>query len=152
VSQASEILGTRRATEQFGDGRVHVRNHVAVQAIGNHIDVGVISLGSGLPLIHAGKLRLLGFAAPAREKGDAAEYPTVREQGLDVIADNPFTVVLPAGLSAEQIAFWQDALDKVVADPTLCAICSARPGRCGRCAIPKRSNGCRTNTRRIAKF
>ena len=90
---------------------------VAVQAIGNHIDVGVISLGSGLPLIQSGKLRLLGIAAPDREDGDAAKYPTVREQGLDVIADNPFTVVLPGGLSPEQIAFWQDALDKVVANP-----------------------------------
>lgn len=90
---------------------------VAVQAIGNHIDVGVISLGSGQSLIQSGKLRLLGIAAPEREDGDAAKYPTVREQGLDVIADNPFTVVLPGGLSPEQIAFWQDALDKVVANP-----------------------------------
>ncbi len=90
---------------------------VAVQAIGNHIDVGVISLGSGLPLIRSGKLRLLGIAAPAREEGDAAQYPTVREQGLDVIADNPFTVVLPSGLSQEQIAFWQQAIEKVAADP-----------------------------------
>ncbi|MGN6572306.1 MAG: Bug family tripartite tricarboxylate transporter substrate binding protein [Pseudolabrys sp.] len=90
---------------------------VAVQAIGNHIDVGVISLGSGLPLIQSGKLRLLGIAAPEREDGDAAKYPTVREQGLDVIADNPFTVVLPGGLSPEQIAFWKDALNKVVAHP-----------------------------------
>jgi putative tricarboxylic transport membrane protein len=90
---------------------------VAVQAIGNHIDVGAISLGSGLPLIQSGKLRLLGIAAPEREEDDAAKYPTVREQGLDVIADNPFTVVLPGGLSREQIAFWQSALDKVVANP-----------------------------------
>lgn len=90
---------------------------VAVQAIGNHVDVGVISLGSGLPLIRSGKLRLLGIAAPQRGEGDAARYPTLREQGLDVIADNPFTVVLPNGLSPEQIAFWQQALDKVMNDP-----------------------------------
>ena len=90
---------------------------VAVQAMGNHIDVGVISLGSGLPLIRSGKLRLLGIAAPERGEGDAAKYPTLREQGLDVIADNPFTVVLPNGMSPEQIAFWQRALDKVVNQP-----------------------------------
>jgi len=112
LAKALGALPSKLVTVVFTSG-----TDVAVQAIGNHIDVGVISLGSGLPLIQSGKLRLLGIAAPEREEGEAAKYPTVREQGLDVIADNPFTVVLPGGLSPEQIAFWQDALDKVVADP-----------------------------------
>ena len=39
---------------------------VAAQAAGRHVDVGVTSIGSPMPLIQAGKLRMLGIAAPER--------------------------------------------------------------------------------------
>ncbi len=90
---------------------------VSTQAAGNHIDVGVTSIGSPMPLIEAGKLRMLGIAAPERQPGDLAKYPTLREQGLDVVTANPYTVVVPNGLTPEQIAFWVGALDKVLEDP-----------------------------------
>jgi putative tricarboxylic transport membrane protein len=90
---------------------------VAAQAAGNHIDVGVTSIGSSMPLIESGKLRMLGIAAPERQAGELAKYPTLREQGLDVVTANPYTVVVPSGLSQEQIAFWMKALDKVLNDP-----------------------------------
>jgi len=90
---------------------------VSAQAAGNHIDVGVTSIGSSMPLIRAGKLRMLGIAAPERQPGELAKYPTLREQGLDVVTANPYTVVVPNGLTPEQIAFWVKALDKVLDDP-----------------------------------
>jgi putative tricarboxylic transport membrane protein len=90
---------------------------VSAQAAGNHIDVGVTSIGSSMPLIEAGKLRMLGIAAPERQSGELAKYPTLREQGLDVVTANPYTVVVPNGLTSEQIAFWVKALDKVIEDP-----------------------------------
>jgi putative tricarboxylic transport membrane protein len=90
---------------------------VSAQAAGNHIDVGVTSIGSPMPLIQAGKLRMLGIAAPERQPGELAKYPTLREQGLDVVTANPYTVVVPNGLTPEQIAFWVKALDKVLEDP-----------------------------------
>jgi putative tricarboxylic transport membrane protein len=90
---------------------------VSAQAAGNHIDVGVTSIGSPMPLIQAGKLRMLGIAAPDRQPGELAQYPTLREQGLDVVTANPYTVVVPNGLTPEQIAFWVKALDKVLEDP-----------------------------------
>jgi putative tricarboxylic transport membrane protein len=90
---------------------------VSAQAAGNHIDVGVTSIGSPMPLIQAGKLRMLGIAAPERQLGELAKYPTLREQGLDVVTANPYTVVVPNGLTSEQIAFWVKALDKVLEDP-----------------------------------
>jgi putative tricarboxylic transport membrane protein len=90
---------------------------VSAQAAGNHIDVGVTSIGSPMPLIQAGKLRMLGIAAPERQKGELAKYPTLREQGLDVVTANPYTVVVPNGLTQDQIAFWVKALDKVLEDP-----------------------------------
>jgi putative tricarboxylic transport membrane protein len=90
---------------------------VSAQAAGNHIDVGVTSIGSPMPLIQAGKLRMLGIAAPERQPGELAKYPTLREQGLDVVTANPYTIVVPNELTPEQIAFWVKALDKVLEDP-----------------------------------
>jgi putative tricarboxylic transport membrane protein len=90
---------------------------VAAQAAGNHIDVGVTSIGSPMPLILGGKIRVLGIASPERLPGELAQYPTLREQGLDVVTANTYTVLLPNGLKPEQIAFWAQALDEVLVDP-----------------------------------
>jgi putative tricarboxylic transport membrane protein len=90
---------------------------VAAEAAGNHIDVGETSIGSAMPLIQGGKLRMLGIASPERLPGELAKYPTLREQGVDVVTANSYTVLVPNGLTAEQIAFWLRALDRVMADP-----------------------------------
>ncbi len=89
---------------------------VAAQAAGGHIDVGLTSIGSPYPLIQSGKLRMLGIAAPQRLPGELAKYPTVREQGLDVVTPNSYTVLVPLGLQQAQIDFWMKALDKVLED------------------------------------
>jgi putative tricarboxylic transport membrane protein len=90
---------------------------VSAQAAGNHIDVGVTSIGSPIPLIEAGMLRMLGIAAPERQAGELAKYPTLVEQGIDVVTANSYTVLLPNGLTPEQMEFWSRALDRVIADP-----------------------------------
>jgi putative tricarboxylic transport membrane protein len=89
---------------------------VSAQVAGGHVDVGLTSVGSPMPLIQAGKLRMLGIAAPERMGGDLAAYPTLREQGLDVVTANSYTVLVPNGLTPEQIAFWTRALEKVLVD------------------------------------
>src|SRR5262249_46056639 len=86
------------------------------QAAGGHVDVGLTSIGSPMPLIAAGKLRVLGIAAPARVDGEGAPYPTLHEQSLDGVTANYHTPLLPNGFTAEQIAFWTRALDKVIVD------------------------------------
>jgi putative tricarboxylic transport membrane protein len=90
---------------------------VAAQVSGGHIDVGITSMGSAMPLIEAGKIRFLGIAAPERMGGKLAEVPTLKEQGVDVIVANSYNVLLPTGLTPEQIAFWTKALDVVLDDP-----------------------------------
>jgi len=90
---------------------------VSAQVAGGHVDIGITSIGSAMPLIAAGKLRMLGIASPARIDGELASFPTLREQGLDVVTANSYTVLVPNGLTPEQIAFWTGALDKVLADP-----------------------------------
>jgi putative tricarboxylic transport membrane protein len=65
-------------------------------------------------MIQAGKLRMLGIAAPERLPGELANVPTVREQGMDAVTANSYTVLLPNDLKPEQIEFWSRALDKVL--------------------------------------
>lgn len=89
---------------------------VSAQVAGNHVDVGETSIGSAMPLILGGKNRMLGIASPERLPGELAKYPTLREQGIDVVTANSYTVVLPNGLRPEQIKFWLGALDRVLVD------------------------------------
>ena len=112
VGKAVGAPANKLVTVVFNSG-----SDVAAQAAGGHIDVGLTSIGSPYPLIEAGKLRMLGIAAPERLPGALAKYPTVREQGLDVVTANSYTVLVPNGLKPEQIEFWSKALDKVLDDP-----------------------------------
>jgi putative tricarboxylic transport membrane protein len=112
VGRAVGATAKKLVTVVFDSG-----SDVAVQAAGGHIDVGVTSLGSSMPLIMGGKLRMLGIASPQRLSGALARYPTLREQGIDVVTANPYTVLVPNGLTPQQIAFWAQAIDKVLVDP-----------------------------------
>jgi putative tricarboxylic transport membrane protein len=82
----------------------------AIQVAGGHLDVGVQSPGSALQLIQSGKLRFLGVAGHRRHGGALASVPTMREQGVDVIANVFYTVFGPRGLDPAQTAFWDAAL------------------------------------------
>jgi len=86
----------------------------AIQVAGGHLDVGVQSPGSALNLIQAGKLRFIGVAGPRRHAGALAHVPTMREQGVDVIANVFYTIFGPRGMDAAQLAFWDDALSSVM--------------------------------------
>lgn len=86
----------------------------AIQVAGGHLDVGVQSPGSALQLTQSGKLRFLGVAGPRRHSGALANVPTLREQGVDVIANVFYTIFGARGMDAAQIAFWDEALTSVM--------------------------------------
>jgi putative tricarboxylic transport membrane protein len=111
VAKASGAAPGKVVTVVYNSG-----SDVAAQVAGGHVDVGLTSIGSQMPLVQAGKLRVLGIASPERIAGELAQYPTVREQGLDVVTANSYTVLVPNGLTVEQIAFWTHALDKAIED------------------------------------
>lgn len=82
--------------------------------LGGHIDVMVSSSGSVLALVQSGQLRVIAVAAGKRMGGAFAHAPTFREQGLNttgIAAWRGFHG--PRGLSAAQIAFWDEAMTKV---------------------------------------
>jgi len=109
VGRAAGASWQKLVTVVFNSG-----SDVAAQAAGHHVDVGLTSIGSPYPMIQAGRLRMLGIAAPERLPGELAQVPTVREQGMDVVTANSYTVLVPNDLKPEQIEFWAKALDKVL--------------------------------------
>ena len=61
VGRAVGATAKKLVTVVFDSG-----SESSVQAAGGHIDVGVTSIGSSMPLIMGGKLRMLGIASPQR--------------------------------------------------------------------------------------
>jgi putative tricarboxylic transport membrane protein len=59
-----------------------------------------------LPHIKSGKLRALAISSPRRLSGDLAQVPTWRESGVDAVFDTWRGMVGPKGMSAGQIAYW----------------------------------------------
>jgi len=78
--------------------------------MGGHIGVVATPAASALPGVQNGALRMLAVAAPRRLEGPLAGVPTWKELGFDVVVANWRPVIGPRGMSAEQIAYWEDKL------------------------------------------
>lgn len=84
--------------------------------IGGHVDVVSATAPVILPQVVAGKLRVLASAAAEPGTGALAGIKTWREQGVpaDYVSYNG--VMLPPGVNAEQIHYWEEALRRVSQD------------------------------------
>ncbi len=86
--------------------------------LGGHVDVMVSSSGSVLQLVQSGQMRVLAVAAAQRMGGVFANAPTFKEQGLNTVGIAAWRGFHgPKGLTAAQLAFWDDALAKVTDSP-----------------------------------
>lgn len=88
-----------------------------VALLGGNVDVVSATGPTVMPQVQAGKVRVLASAAPQRGSGLMAAVPTWREQGVaaDYVSFNG--VLLPGGVDAEQIRFWENALRQVAQSP-----------------------------------
>jgi putative tricarboxylic transport membrane protein len=82
--------------------------------LGGHVDLISSAANNVIPHLAAGKMRVLGIAAPQRLSGVFANVPTWKEQGIDVHITNWRLLAGPKGLSAAQVAYWDAALAKLV--------------------------------------
>jgi putative tricarboxylic transport membrane protein len=89
----------------------------AAAMLGGHIDVGVVAPATIIPLLAAGKARVLGIAAPQRQGGAFAAAPTLREQGVDAVYFSWRGFMGPKGLTSGQMAFWDQAFAQMVKAP-----------------------------------
>jgi len=89
----------------------------ATAMLGGHVDVLVGTPGTVLPHINGGKARALGISGPERQKGAYATVPTLREQGVDAVYYSWRGFLTTKGVTAPQIAFWEQAFARVVQEP-----------------------------------
>lgn len=82
--------------------------------LGGHVQAVTISLGEALEQYKAGNIRILGISAEKRLTGDAANIPTWKEQGINMTFPHWRGVMGPAGMTPEEIAYWDETLGKMV--------------------------------------
>lgn len=85
--------------------------------MGKHVDAVASSVSAAYQNVVAGNLRILAVSSPARLKGVLADVPTMAESGLDVGGvSNCRYIYAPKGITAEQRAFWENAMAAVNED------------------------------------
>lgn len=83
-------------------------------AAGGHVDVMAATPATVMPLVQAGKVRIIGIASNTRLKGAAASVPTLKDQGIDAVFDIPRGFIGSRGLSAEQVRYWDGVFARLV--------------------------------------
>lgn len=81
--------------------------------LGGHVDATASSASTVASQVQSGALRIIAVAGPQRLKA----YPGVatwKEQGVAAVFANWRGVIGPKGMTAPQIAYWDDLLGKVV--------------------------------------
>jgi putative tricarboxylic transport membrane protein len=90
-------------------------NSQALTALmGGHVDMSSMSFAQAWTQLQGGKVRILGMAADKRGAGPLADIPTWKEQGFDVEFYNTRFMLGTKGITAEQTAFWDNALKRVL--------------------------------------
>lgn len=82
--------------------------------LGGHIQMVSTGAGNAAPHMAAGKLHILGVSSGQRLPGTMATVPTWKEQGVELVYGSWRSIVGPKGLTAEQAAFWESAMRRVV--------------------------------------
>lgn len=85
----------------------------ATAVLGGHVQVITSSIPIVIEHARAGRMRMLGVAAPKRLPGDMKDVPTWREQGIEAEFRNWRGVLAPKGLTREQMAWWEQTLAAV---------------------------------------
>lgn len=93
----------------FGSG-----GEATTAMLGGHIDVCVCAPADSIAHLQAGKSRALGLSAPQRQKGALAAVPTLKEQGVDAVFFSWRGFIGAKGLTAAQVAFWDQAFGKAI--------------------------------------
>jgi tripartite-type tricarboxylate transporter receptor subunit TctC len=92
-------------------------NSEAMNALlGGHIDAVADSSGWA-QLVNAGKLRLLVTWGAARTK-NWPDVPTLRDIGIDLVANSPFGIAGPKGMDANVVKVLHDAFKKGLEEPS----------------------------------
>ena len=118
------VNGTMHVTVEDMAQREGIRlNHVPFKGeseiiaalMGGHIDLAVTA-GSIAPMVESGKARLLVLWTEHRA-ARWPDVPTLREVGLDMVANSPFGIAGPKGKPPAVVKTLHDAFRKALEDP-----------------------------------
>ncbi|OGI61194.1 MAG: hypothetical protein A2W18_07360 [Candidatus Muproteobacteria bacterium RBG_16_60_9] len=90
--------------------------------LGGHVSATADSTGWG-PLVNSGDLRLLVTWGKQRTK-NWPDVPTLKEVGIDMVADSPFGIAGPKGMDPKAVQVLHDAFKKAIEDPAVLATLS----------------------------
>jgi putative tricarboxylic transport membrane protein len=82
--------------------------------MGGHVDVAVGPVSGVVSQMAGGRLRVLAVSSARRLGGSFASVPTWKEQGADSMFSSARGVIGPKGMSAAQVAYWEQVLARVV--------------------------------------
>lgn len=83
--------------------------------LGGHIDIASVGTSNALPMLQAGKVRILAMAAPTRVPAIAA--PTWKELGVDAVYPSWRGIAAAPELTREQVQFWDGLFAKLIETP-----------------------------------
>lgn len=86
--------------------------------LGGEIPVAVDTVDAVLPLHQAGRVKILATSGKTRSVFDK-NIPTLKEQGIDLVADGWNTVYAPKAMPAAKVADYAKAIQTVMADPAV---------------------------------
>lgn len=84
--------------------------------LGGHTDVNFDNVGGFLPTVKSGQGRMLAVFDDKRFP-DAADVPTLREKGIDLVSSSTRGYVYPAGTPMEIVRWMSEAIQKAMDDP-----------------------------------
>lgn len=114
LSQVAKAAGVDPKQLKIVVFKTNVESYLGVA--GGHIHAVASSASAALPFLQQGTARVLTIAAPQRQSGPLANVPTLREEGVDIALTTNWRGIFGApGLTAPQIAFWEDAFTKMAA-------------------------------------
>lgn len=84
--------------------------------LANNIQLGEINLAAAKKYIETNELKALGIATEERNP-EIPDVPTLKEQGIDLVAGTDRGVVAPKGTPDELIQHWEGVLAEAMKDP-----------------------------------
>lgn len=85
--------------------------------IDKQINVATLALSEAEKQYKAGKVNILAVSSPKRLK-ELPEVPTWKEQGIDLVFQHWRGVMGPPNMTEEEIAYWDEAINKMVKTDT----------------------------------
>lgn len=86
--------------------------------LGQHINLNVVSLGVMAPFHESGDVTCVAVASAEPLEGTGSGIPTLRDLGIDLVYTPWRGIVGPGGMSREDIAFWEDAIRRMLETET----------------------------------